>query len=237
MPSRTRIAALAAGLLALVAWVPSAAASIPQGRLFRGVPYVGALFPDSGGVLGGHFCTASVVDSPAGNLLITSAHCLTGRPPGTVAFAPGYHRGQFPYGVFPVTAVYTDRAWSARRSVDDDVAFLRVAGDVQQYTGALTLATGFGPRTTRVIGYPDSRGRPVTCTASAAWQWAGRQLRFTCGGFPDGTSGGPWITTAGQVYGVIGGYQQGGYVSWISYSPYFGAAVRTLYDQALFASP
>jgi hypothetical protein len=236
MPSVARTAAFAAGLLVLAAGIPSAAAGIPDARPFRGVPYVGALFTGSAGVPGSHFCTASVVDSPGGNLLITSAHCLTGRVPGSVEFAPGYHRGRFPYGLLPVTAVYISRAWQVRRSIDADVAFLRVGTDIEQRTGALTLATGDPPGMSTVIGYPDGRGRPVTCTARATWQAPGRQMKFTCGGYPDGTSGGPWIIGGGLVYGVIGGYQQGGDVPWISYSPYFGAAVRALYERASRAS-
>ena len=233
MRSLTRAAAVLTGVLALVAAIPGAAASIPRGKPFGGLPYVGALFQDSGGVLGSHFCTGSVVNSPLGNLVITSAHCMGGRLPAKVAFAPGYHNGTFPYGMFPVTAVFTDRAWTASHSIDDDVAILELGSDVQTQTGALTLLTGHSPATTRVIGYPDTASRPVGCTTGAPWFRRGHQMKFVCGGYPDGTSGGPWIISKTKVYGVIGGYQQGGIKSWISYSPYFGGRIRTLYNQAV----
>ena len=236
MPSFARIAAFAAGLLALAAGVPGAAASLPQGHLFSGVPYTGALFAEASGP-GSHFCTASVVGSPAGNLLITSAHCMDNRALGTVGFAPGYHAGVAPYGTVPVTAVFTDQAWTTSHSINDDVAILEVGQDIQQATGSLSLTTGYSPRTSTVVGYPDNKSKPVTCTVRATWFRRDRQMRFVCGGYPDGTSGGPWIFGNSHVYGVIGGYQQGGNVSWISYSPYFGSNIRALYTEAVAQDP
>lgn len=239
MPSLARAAAIVTGVLALVAaaGIASASASIPQGKPFGGVPYVGALFQDTAGVLGSHFCTGSVVSSPQGNLVITSAHCMAGRLPADVAFAPGYHSGTSPYGVYPVTAVFTDQAWTVSHSIDDDVAILELGSDVQAQTGALTLLTGHSPATTKVIGYPDPASRPVGCTTKATWFSKGHQMKFVCGGYPNGTSGGPWIFNKTQVYGVIGGYQQGGNKSWISYSPYFGSNIGNLYSQAVAQDP
>lgn len=236
LPSFGRIAALATGLVALAAWIPGAQASIPHGRQFRGVPFTGVLFDEARGP-GSHFCTASVISSPAGNLLLTSAHCMLNRAPGTVGFAPGFRNGAAPYGTEVVTAVFTGQAWTVHRSINDDVAILAVGTDIQWQTGALTLATGDGPRTSTVLGYPDGKGSPVTCTAGATWFRKRHQMRFVCGGYPDGTSGGPWITGGHRVYGVIGGYQQGGNVSWISYSPYFGSNIRALYRAALSQDP
>ena len=99
-----------------------------RGRPFSGTPAVGALFTMSGGRLGDHFCTASVVHSRGGDLLITAAHCLTGRPigqPGGIVFVPAFHDGESPYGSWQITAVFVDSAWSSRHDPDDDVAFLQ----------------------------------------------------------------------------------------------------------------
>src|SRR6202035_1857073 len=82
------------------------------GQAFGGVPDVGALFTMSGGKLGTHFCTASVVHSAHGDLAVTAAHCMTGAP-GQVVFVPGYANGKEPYGVWPVAAVYTDQDWQS----------------------------------------------------------------------------------------------------------------------------
>jgi V8-like Glu-specific endopeptidase len=105
---------------------------------------VGALFTESDGKLGPHFCTASVVQSTRGDLAVTAAHCVTGRT-GQIVFVPGYSAGKEPYGVWAVTAVYTDRAWESAGNVDDDFAFLPLAGSssgepIEKVTGAEKLA-------------------------------------------------------------------------------------------------
>src|ERR1700746_1499199 len=87
------------------------APSSRDAQAFAGTPPVGALFTTSAGKLGQHFCTASVIDSPNGDLAITAAHCVTGTS-GTIDLVPGYDNGSTPYGVWPVTKIYVDQAWS-----------------------------------------------------------------------------------------------------------------------------
>src|ERR1022692_3713578 len=102
---------LAFRLAAAVRILPRHAAAAARGRPFRGTPAVGALFTTSGGHLADHFCTASVVHSRGGDLLLTAAHCLTGRPlgPGGIVFVPAFHDGESPYGSWRITAVFVDR--------------------------------------------------------------------------------------------------------------------------------
>jgi V8-like Glu-specific endopeptidase len=215
---------------------------------FNGVPAVGALFTQSHGKLGEHFCTASVVHSKKGNLLITAAHCLTGqslKPAGRVEFAPGYHSGKFPYGLWPVTAYYVDGDWSSHRNPNDDVAFLKVSKPIEKTTGAEHfVANQAPPIKVTVIGYPDVKSRPITCTNTASAYDPGtlRQLKFDCDEYTDGTSGGPFLmnvnpkTGAGQVVGVIGGYEQGGDSPNVSYSPQFLTNILNLFDHAKAAA-
>lgn len=214
------------------------------GRAFAGTPAVGALFTTSAGQLGQHFCTASVIDSPLGDLAITAAHCLTGTS-GTVEFVPGYRDGAAPYGVWTVTDVYVDQAWKASASQDDDFAILRVSQPgssvpVEDVTGAEQLATGTPPGRgpVEVIGYPMSSGRPVSCQNRVREPLA-NQLEFDCAGYSDGTSGGPFLADVdkvsgqGTLIGVIGGYQRGGTVPQISYSPVLAANAAALYRTAV----
>jgi V8-like Glu-specific endopeptidase len=217
-----------------------------QGRTFTGTAAVGALFTVSDGSLGSHFCTASVVHSPHGNLLVTAAHCLSGRT-GTVAFVPGYHDGSTPYGVWSVSQVFTDQAWTADASVDDDVAFAEVDPDqlgteIEDVTGAETLGLNEkAGQLTRVIGYPDTADAPVVCD-NRTTALRPSQLEFDCGGYPGGTSGGPFLvgvdkaTGTGTVTGVIGGYEQGGITSSVSYSVAFGKTAGALYATAVAGS-
>jgi V8-like Glu-specific endopeptidase len=223
---------------------PGAPPILTGGEPFDGTSAVGALFTLTGGHLGRHFCTASVVDSPHGDLVITAAHCVTGKPPDRIAFVPGYHSGQAPFGVWLTSAVLADSAWQASADPDHDVAFLVVhqAGSgtqVQDLTGGEQLGIGWPARAwVQVIGYPDGLEQPITCQNESE-QFSPHQMEFDCGGYTNGTSGGPFLgrvnpsTGAGTVIGVIGGYEQGGDIAAVSYSPWFGRAVQALYQSAV----
>lgn len=230
------------------AWLSPATA--PQGATFAGTAAVGTLFTVSNGTLGHHFCTASVVHSPHGNLLVTAAHCVSGHP-GTIAFVPGYDNGKTPYGIWYVSRVFVGQAWSASSSVADDVAFLQVGANsagtlIEAVTGAEQLGPSDAGQLTDVIGYPDGSNAPVACdnqtTAFTVPSAGTTQLEFDCGGYPDGTSGGPFLTQVnkttglGTVTGVIGGYEQGGNSPSVSYSAPFGSSVAALYQTAVAAS-
>jgi V8-like Glu-specific endopeptidase len=208
-----------------------------------GAPPVGALFTLSGaGRLGSHFCTASVVDSPNGDLLITAAHCVSGIS-SSIAFVPGYD-GEAPYGVWTVTKVYVDASWSSSSDPDDDIAFLRVSKPgsstpIEDVTGGEQLQAGTPARQfVEVIGYPDASDQAIACR-----NWTSEpmpdQLEFDCGGYTDGTSGGPFLASVnplngqGTVIGVIGGYEQGGLTPQVSYSAAFRANVTALYQVAV----
>ncbi|HUA43438.1 MAG TPA: trypsin-like serine protease [Streptosporangiaceae bacterium] len=209
---------------------------------------VGALFSLSpSGELGSHFCTASVVDSPAGDLIVTAAHCMARYGAGEVAFVPGYAKGQEPFGVWTVTQIFEDQQWMSSRDPDDDFAFLvvRQPGSheaIQALTGgeAVGIDVSAGQRV-EVAGYPDLADAPISC-ANTALEFSPTQYEFACGGFTDGTSGSPLLAGAapfhgaGTVIGVIGGYEQGGKLASVSYAARFGARLAALYRTALTAA-
>jgi V8-like Glu-specific endopeptidase len=220
----------------------AAAAPAETGASFGGVAAVGALFSETNGTLGSHFCTASVVDSKAGDLAVTAAHCVYEKT-GTVVFVPDYANGKSPYGVWPVTKVYTDSAWNSSQDPDHDVAFLRLSNaadgtPIENLTGAETLAANAPTgQSVQVIGYPDGAAEPVLCTAPLKG-FSATQFEFDCAGYTTGTSGGPFLTGVnsatgqGTVIGVIGGYQLGGDTPQVSYAAVFGTAVSQLYATA-----
>lgn len=203
---------------------------------------IGALFriTHEARLTGGHFCTASVVDSPQGDLVMTAAHCVSGLGAGQFAFVPGFRDGHTPYGVWPVTRVTADQAWATSADPDHDVAFLQVKKPgsdttVQSVTGGerVGLSQPVG-RFVRVTGYPDRLSAPITCENWVS-AFSPTQLRFDCGGYTNGTSGSPLLadtsptTGLGTVIGVIGGYQQGGDTDSVSYAARLGASAAALY--------
>jgi len=99
----------------------------------------------------------------------------------------------------------------------------------------MSLVSGFPP-------LPLMTDPVLTCCQNWTTKLSASQLRFDCGGFTNGTSGGPFLanvspaTGNGQVVGVVGGYQQGGDTPAISYSPTFGQNVAALYRTAVALS-
>lgn len=216
---------------------------------------IGALFDISpSGQLENHFCTASVVDSPAGDLAVTAAHCLHGQVLGQVVFVPDYSAGHMPYGIWTVTQVIEDHRWRNSADPDDDFAFLVLAQagstvPLQKLTGGESLGISApANRPVTVAGYPDTAETMVSCENTAA-PFSATQLQFDCDGFTDGTSGSPLLAegvpvgatgeaaTDGvdMVIGVIGGYEQGGYTASVSYAARFLADFAALYQRAVAA--
>jgi guanyl-specific ribonuclease Sa len=205
-----------------------------EGDPFSGVAQVGTLFGTSDGSLTSHHCTGSVVSSPAGDIVVTAAHCVYGSSGAEtdLAFVPDYDNGSMPYGVWDVSAVYVAPQWVSDRNPDYDVAFIvvhdtSVSSTIQGVVGADTLAVDqpFTDLTT-VIGYPSDTNEPITCTNYTS-EFSSTQLQFDCDGYPGGTSGSPFLTDVssstglGSVDGVIGGYETGGDGPNVSYSVRF----------------
>ncbi|GAA2319136.1 hypothetical protein GCM10010234_76880 [Streptomyces hawaiiensis] len=184
---------------------------------------------------GAHFCTASVVDAPHRNLIVTAAHCLGGD--GALVFVPGYRNGRAPYGEWRVRRRFLPRGWTERRDEDSDIAFAAVAPrdgkQVQDVVGGNRFVTGTatGATAVTVTGYPNARETPVSCTDKPTAH-SRTQQRIACPGFSGGTSGSPWVNGDGQVVGVLGGHDQGGTTPGVSYSIVLGTEAERLYRGA-----
>ncbi|MCX5380671.1 trypsin-like peptidase domain-containing protein [Streptomyces sp. NBC_00091] len=243
------------------AFVPAATG---VGQDFGGIPVVGRMFVMQGN--GAYFCTASVVSSPGRDMVLSAAHCLLGTDTRQVAFVPQYTRAKpRPYGLFPVLrdAAGRSKVWIAPRYRSEgpdraatlDVAFAQVGPGadglpVEDVVGGNRLVTGatFTHAKVTLIGHPAAAARPRVCVnrttkfTSTDPGSPGSFLRIDCTGYPGGTSGGPFLarydatTQTGDVVGVIGGWKTGGPTADTSYSSYFGAEIRKLYQTAVAAA-
>jgi len=113
------------------------------------------------GKLEGYECSASVVNSPEGSLILTAAHCAIDRATGAVAkfviFIPGYNRGaapdgnDTPYGTWFATKIATPEVWEktaksgSSANEGGDLAFLTLLRNeefqpVERVVGGIGIA-------------------------------------------------------------------------------------------------
>ncbi|MEU9110680.1 trypsin-like serine protease [Streptomyces sp. NPDC048483] len=195
---------------------------------------------------GDHFCTASVVQSPGRNMLITAAHCAFDADAGTtvddLVFAPDYRNGKEPTGLWKVKKVIVDHRWAKSQDEDLDVAFLILdkndGTQIQDVLGGNTLGIDRGfDNEVKITGYPTSRNTPISCQ-NRTTKFSNTQLRIQCTDFEGGTSGSPWLADydpkshTGTVIGVLGGHEGGGDEDDVSYAAYFDDDVAELYKHA-----
>ena len=233
-----------AGLTAAPAFAddPAAPPGTPTATTFGGVPSVGAIFRD--GLAEPHECSASVVLTPRGGLVLTAAHCVAGTGAG-LQFAPGYVDGRTPYGVWTVQKAWVSSRWTADQDPHTDYAFLQVAPQtrngrtvhLQDVTGGSLL--GAAPRagtTITSVAYPYGiDDEPIHCVNRIVT--TDGYPTFNCHGYPGGTSGSPFLIThrhgPATVVGLIGGLHQGGCYEWNSFSSPFGAGTYATYLRAV----
>ncbi|WP_264076789.1 trypsin-like serine peptidase [Mycolicibacterium houstonense] len=198
-------------------------------------PRVGAVF------LGGtaiHTCTAAVLASTSGDLVLTAAHCLLDGV--DTSFVPGF--GGDAGEPWQVDTVYLDPRWVAEQDPQADYAIVRVSGgsgqSVQTAAGGgfdLGAAPATGSAVT-VTGYPTGEGGgPLGCRATTEWSPQGYPS-LACAGLTDGFSGSPWVSGA-TVTGLVGGLDGGGCDDDVSYSPRFDGHIAGLLARAEAGGP
>jgi hypothetical protein len=200
-------------------------------------PRVGAIFFGGSDL---HGCTAAVLHSTGGDLVLTAAHCLG---PGVEAsFVPGFAGKAPPTDIWTVDVLYMDPRWVAGKDPRADYAIARVSrssgGSVEAQVGsALSLAGAPAPGSrVSVIAYPAGVGStPVSCQAKTRVTDNGYP-ELPCAGLADGTSGAPWISGS-TVIGVIGGLHGGGCAGNLSYSPPFDEHINGLLTRAEAGGP
>lgn len=196
---------------------------------------IGAIF------LGGdtwHTCSASVLDTPSRDLILTAAHCLTDGVETT--FVPGFHNTVA--GPWHVGSVYLDQRWLATQDPQADFAIARVtredgASVEAAAGGGLTLGLAPAPGTAvTVTGYPMGEGGgPLGCRGFTASAEKGFPS-LPCAGLTDGFSGAPWLVGS-TVTGLVGGLDGGGCDDDVSFSPHFDGQTAQVLTRAEAGGP
>ncbi|MFD9722600.1 hypothetical protein [Streptomyces sp. NPDC059072] len=216
---------------------PSLSASgMPTAEHFLGAKSVGTIFTydttDPGtGQARAYGCSASVVDSPGHNLILTAGHCSGGK----AVFVPWY-RSEYTlenqtYGFYRINAAdwYVDKNYVHNsKAAISDVDYAHVT----------------------MVGYPKAahnpERHPVRCPVKTEALPGFYQMRAECAGMWGGVSGGPWFskinwdTGTGEIIGNVGGYYGGGMdvpdsdprYNQITYSPLHGDHFFRLYADA-----
>ncbi|MBS1694411.1 MAG: trypsin-like serine protease [Actinobacteria bacterium] len=190
-----------------------------------------------------HTCSASVLDTATGDLILTAAHCLVQDVDST--FVAGFDDSAADDETWRIDTVYLDPRWVADQDPLADFAIARVSraagDDVEAFAGGgLTIGLAPPPGTAvTVTGYGlGIGGGPIRCAAVAAR--AEREFpSVDCAGLVPGVSGAPWTTGArgSTVVGLVGGLDGGGCEDDVSYSPPFDAAITRLLARAEAGGP
>ncbi|MFB9833129.1 trypsin-like serine peptidase [Actinoallomurus acaciae] len=198
---------------------------------------------------GDYVCSAGTVTSANRDLVVTAGHCArdaAGNWADHWIYVPGYDQGRRPYGAFPARHLFVPGPWTAHGDENYDVALVALETSGKRHVADVVGAQGIAfdqPRGALVYGF----GYP------AGGRYDGERLTYCSGRtYPDshkitkdeglrcdmteGSSGGPWLTRfdAGTGTGVVTSVSSFKYADdpATMYGPYFGSAIRRMYDRA-----
>jgi hypothetical protein len=225
-------------------------------RRARDIPFTSVEVPDPAtppnavnGRLFGHLdgfgdfsCSATVLDSANGRVIMTAGHCVydpqLGRFARQLSFVPAYDDGATPFGQWQWTSLITTRPW-VRGNSNFDYAAIKLAKvngqPVEAVVGGRALKTNVARRQPySAFGYPANLGggeNMWTCSSG----YAGRDPRPFGQGkaaiamgcdMKQGASGGGWINGAGYLVSVTSfGYEN---QPNLVYGPYLTVSARKL---------
>ena len=208
---------------------------------------VGTLFTVNA-AKGASYCTASVVRSATRNIIMTASHCDKGSHP---LFIPGFIRRRGarlqPFGAYPVERFfkYSNSGSGETAESNLDYMFARVkpcdGRQVQDRVGGFTLTrpSRYHNKGVTVFGYPRTDDIARKCVVETRRLSGYNQMIMDCHEFSGGVSGGPWITHydarthTGQLIGVTGGKNGGGYTDEESFAPIVDGLTMQLFRDAV----
>ena len=199
-------------------------------------------------------CSASVVPSTSGDVIVTAAHCAYDTSESkwladcNWIFVPGYSNGTAPYGRWPARQVAVLGRWLRKNpDYNYDVSFLALSPLNGKHIAQVTGTQGLGfnqlrSQATHTFGYPSNiagglllqscLGMPVAPPSTLNGYFGQGLPKCQMG---TGCSGGPWLQRLNQTSGV-------GIVSGVNsfmlssvpntiYGPVFDSVTRLMWDQ------
>ncbi|MEJ3750161.1 hypothetical protein WEI85_43740 [Actinomycetes bacterium KLBMP 9797] len=169
-------------------------------------------------------CSAAVLHTAKGKLVLTAGHCVHGGGTGRQymtqwMFSPG-HNGGDPVGRFTAVAFTTYTLWLTNGNSGYDVAVAELlplggASVVAAVGGGNGLAINYGVgHPVTAVGYPALGGfatnKVQQACAGTTFQFGPLQVGISNCDFTGGASGGPWFLTynqatgSGHIYSVSG---------------------------------
>lgn len=187
-------------------------------------------------------CSASALNSPSKQLVVTAGHCIHEGRGGTWmqnwVFVPRYRSGARPFGTFSAKYFRTFNTWISNSDYSRDVGMVTTwplnGNKLVNVVGGHGLAWNQS-RTVGVtiLAYPSnfSSGEIQQACQGTTSDGGGGTIKLTCN-FGGGSSGGGWLmnfnnsTGLGQVNGAMSTIDTTG----TNRASYFDSAVKTMYD-------
>jgi hypothetical protein len=194
---------------------------------------------------GGAMCSGTLVSSRLQDVVFTAGHCVSegGQFVTNLIFIPGYRDGQEPFGAYPAAGVLVHQQWLEEENLSYDAAVVQLGVPLEAQLGARGVVFNKSPKTSyQIFGYP-ARPDPydgerlIACDASFyALEYTGYPFSTVAApcNMMQGSSGGGWVVPTGQVASVVShgscdfDPSACGQIS----GPYFGDAVKALYNRA-----
>ncbi|MFC0039702.1 trypsin-like serine peptidase [Actinomadura rayongensis] len=187
-------------------------------------------------------CSASALNSPSKQLVITAGHCVHEGAGGTWVtnwtFAPRYRSGSRPFGTFAAKQFRTFNSWISSSDLQRDVGMVTTwplsGNKLVNVVGGNGLNWNW-PKNVAVtiLGYPQNanNGEIQQWCQGTTYDGGNYTIALNCN-FNGGSSGGPWImsfdngTGLGQTDGVMSTLGSGG----VNRASYFDDAVKAMFD-------
>lgn len=193
--------------------------------------------------LGDYSCSATVLDTRNGRVVLTAGHCVfdpqLGRFAKELAFVPAYTDGMSPFGIWSWTSLITTRQWVRAANSNFDYAAIKLgkvnATPIESVVGGRLLKTNIvRNQSYAAFGYPANLAggeRMWSCFSG----YAGKDPRpFGTGPAPSaigcdmqaGASGGGWVNAEARLVSV----SSFGYANQpsILYGPYLTQQARRI---------